>query len=141
MKYFLVSPIVLFIFCLLLFSGTFRPGDSEGTLGTGNMSASSSSNCVDVSRLEYIGLQFQHTNIDAVDGTLKIIASVRANASVAADYDDYPSSSQNINVSAAGSYWWDIHTRSLGKVCVSYSKGSNTTGTYTIYFRKEVPGR
>lgn len=141
MRYFIASPIVLFILCLFLFGGTFRSGDSEGTLATGNMNTSSSANCVDVSRLDYVGLQFQHSSINAVDATLSILGSVRADASAAADYDTYPSSSQSITVSSAGSKWWDIATRSLGKVCVAYVKGSVSSGTYTIYFRKEVPGR
>ena len=122
----------------LVYAGTFNPGDSEGTLGTGNMDTTADT-CVDVSTLQYIGLQFQHTGADAVDATLDIKGSVRANASAAADYDTYPDASQSITVSAAGSKWWDIDTRSLGKLCVVYTSGSNTSGTYIIYFRKEVP--
>jgi len=130
----------LIVLISLIYSGTFNPGDSEGTLGTGDMdTASSLDHCVDVSRLAYIGLQFQHGVVSGAGATLAINGSVRADASAAEDYDTYPSSSQTITGTAAASYWWDIDTRSLGNVCVVYSKGTMASGTYTIYYRKEVP--
>lgn len=128
----------LIVLISLIYSGTFNPGDSEGTLDTGVM-ATSASHCVDVSRLEKISLQFHHATTDADDFGLKLTASTRADASAAADYDDYPDSSQTVSGTAARSYWWAVDTRAIGKICVVYTKGSNTSGAYTVYYRKEVP--
>lgn len=132
------GSIALVLFCFTIYSGTFNPGDTEGTLDTGSMDTSDS-HCVDVSTLDKISLQFEHTITDYPDFALALKASTRADASAAADYDSYPSSFQTITTSAAGSYWWAVDTKALGQICVVYTKGSNSIGTYTVYYRKEVP--
>ena len=130
--------VIFLITIILSYAGTFNPGDSEGILTTGSMDTSAN-HCVDVSTLDKISLQFQHTTTDATDHALALKASTRAAASATTDFDTYPDSSQTITVSSAGAFWWAVDTKALGKICVVYTTGSNTTGTYTVYYRKEVP--
>jgi len=136
MKSLLIPATILL--AIVLTAGVYRNGETEGTLVSAQDLDTSANHLIDVSVNEYVGLQIQWSGADAVDATVDLECSVKSGATASAEFDSYPDANQTL-AAASGSLWWDVWTRSLGTCRVVYAKGSNSAGTYSIFYRKETP--
>lgn len=131
--------ILMLLACMLMCIPNIAVGqrfsslDKETTEASSQAMSSNHNHDITVSQWDKTAIQIVWTTADAADATVKLQASVDGT-----NFEDWSGSTYTI-ATAAGNHWWSVETHALRTLRVVYSKGSNTTGTYTLYSRKEIP--
>ena len=114
----------------------FNAGDKTATIDTAiPMNANYSGAMTDVAALESAFFTVTWATADQTDATLTLEIS---HTGVAGSWEAYPNSSYTLG-SAAGVHHWNVHLGPIPYIRFAYLKGTNTTGTYSIVMRGEVP--
>lgn len=115
----------------------FSAGDRYHTIDTGiSMAVSSDGSTVDVGPFSYGFIGVTWSGANANDGTMKIEVS---DTSLPGSWEVYPNSPYILDASNGVHYWDFRQLRSIPYLRVSYTAGSNTTGTFNTSINLTVP--
>ncbi len=108
------------------------PGDVNTTEASAQDMDTARTHDIRVAQWRFAILELTWASADETDAYVTIQGSIDGT-----NFDEFDDSRENLNA-AAGTHTWDIDCRGWHTLRVSYAKGSNTAGTYTLKSRKEV---
>ena len=130
-----ILAVLLFIsFMDVAIAGKSNKRDVDATaVASAQVMTASRTHDVLADRWDEIACQIVWATASHTDATMTISATVDST-----NYETISGTAYTL-ASAAGNHVWQVSVKSLAGLRFSYAKGSNTTGTYTLTCRKEVP--
>ncbi len=114
-------------------AGTSNRRDVVGVVATAQDLDTTRTHAVDASQWDQVDCQIVWSVASHTDATMTISATVDGS-----NYETISGTAYTLGA-AAGSHIWSVSVKALAGLKFSYAHGSNTTGTYALTCRKEVP--
>ena len=112
----------------------FSPGDSEGTfVGSTTLASNFTSAAFECGAMQEVALELIWTGADKTDATAEIWGSLDGT-----NFEAFASASYTL-AAAGGNHIWKVLVGVIPYIQLVYTKGTNTTGTFTVLYRKETP--
>ena len=112
----------------------FSPGDLEGTFIASRSAAENyTSPAFECGAAQEVSLQLIWATADHADATAEIWGSVDGT-----NFEPFADASYTL-ATAAGNHIWKVLLGSIPYIQLVFVKGSNTTGTFSVLYRREMP--
>jgi hypothetical protein len=115
-------------------SGGFYPGDKGGIIvAPTTMAVDMSLDSADLGPFTEIALELHWSGANATNATMDIQASVSGQY-----FESYKNALYTLN-GAYGTHLWRVILGAVPYINIVFSHGTNTTGTFSVIYRRETP--